>query len=81
MVEVGWTSRLSAAAFGLQSLLWWMESDMTVEEGDGELQKRIERGTCPRCKTQWQDVLATDEEVTYKCHNCSLVMTEKKPAA
>lgn len=54
---------------------------MTVEEGDGELQKRIERGTCPRCKTQWQDVLATDEEVTYKCHNCSLVMTEKKPAA
>lgn len=54
---------------------------MTVEKGDGELQKRIEHGTCPKCKTQWRDIFATDEEVTYKCHNCGLVMTEKKPAA
>lgn len=49
-----------------------------IEEGNGEIQKRLEKNRCPRCETQWSDILVTQDKVLYNCFNCGLKMEERK---
>lgn len=48
-----------------------------MSEGNGVMQRRINDGKCPRCKSVWQDILKTPEKTSYRCLQCNLSMEDR----